>query len=31
MSIFIAMCVTALLIGAFLIGFAMIAEYIGFD
>ena len=31
MSIFIAMCVTAVLIGAFLIGFSMIAEYIGFD
>ena len=31
MSIFIALCVTAVIIGAFLICFSMIAEYIGFD
>lgn len=31
MNIFVAVCVTALIIGAFLMGLAMIAEYIGFD
>lgn len=31
MSVFIVVCMTALIIGAFLIGLAMIAEYIGFD
>lgn len=31
MNIFVTVCVTALIIGAFLIGFAMIADYIGFD
>ena len=31
MSVFVALIITILLIGAFLMGLAMIAEYIGFD